>query len=129
MRAMVGVYVLIPDESRCQLFISSVSPLETLFFPDAVIGPPSGGKGKDASFGETNESIMAAESLSETLHAAAHPNVSVYNPGERAARERRDETEGQSASAFGNLGIWTGEDERFAYVSGSSGLMQRKPCG
>jgi hypothetical protein len=60
---------------------------------------------------------MAAEALSETLHAAAHPNVSLYNPGERAAREKRDEREGKSASAFGVLGIWTGEDERFAYVS------------
>ena len=60
---------------------------------------------------------MAAEALSETLHAPVLPNVSVYNPGERAARERRDETEGKSASSFGVLGIWTGEDERFAYVS------------
>jgi protein AFG1 len=60
---------------------------------------------------------MAAEALSETLHAAAHPNVSVYNPGERAAREKREAKESKTAGSFGVLGIWTGEDERFAYVS------------
>ena len=63
---------------------------------------------------------MAAEALSETLHASAHPNVSLYNPDERRERETRDRQEGGKASAVSVLGIWTGEDERFAYVSISS---------
>ena len=99
------------DESRCQIYVSAAAPLDDLFFPDALTSTQST---NDA--GETNESIMAAEALSETLHAAAHPNVSVYNPGERRAREKRDRQEAGKASAFGVLGIWTGEDERFAYV-------------
>jgi protein AFG1 len=65
---------------------------------------------------DTNESIMAAEALSETLHQASYPNISVYNPGERLAREKKEREEGKRAGAFGVLGIWTGEDERFAYV-------------
>lgn len=113
---------LIVDESRCQLVISSESPLDALFFPDAIALPESEKecKGKPAAeffdHGDSNESIMAAEALSETLHAAAHPNVSLYNPGERAAREKREAKEASTAGSFGVLGIWTGEDERFAYV-------------
>lgn len=60
----------------------------------------------------TNERIMAAEALSETLHEPALPNVSVYNPMTRVQREK----EASRGGAFGVLGIWTGEDERFAYV-------------
>ena len=77
-----------------------------MFFPDALAPSDS----------QDNASIMAAEALSESLQAPSHPNVSVYNPGERAAREKREESGGKAASAFGVLGIWTGEDERFAYV-------------
>ena len=64
-----------------------------------------------------NHDVLAAEALSESLHASGLPNVSLYNPGERAAREKREAIAGQAASAFQVLGIWTGEDERFAYVS------------
>ena len=103
--------LIFPDESRCQVYISSAAPLDDLFFPDAIASTRTADGG-----GDSNESIMAAEALSETLHAAAHPNVSVYNPGERQAREKRESQDAGKASAFGVLGIWTGEDERFAYV-------------
>jgi hypothetical protein len=94
------------DEARCQVFVQAETDVETLFFPDAV----------DSTY-DTNDSIMAAEALSETLHTAARPNVSSYNPSEGATREKREETESKAAGAFGVLGIFTGEDERFAYVS------------
>jgi len=51
------------------------------------------------------------------LQAPSRPNVSLYNPGERVEREKREEVAGKVVSAFAVLGIWTGEDERFAYVS------------
>lgn len=112
------------DEARCQVYISASSPVSTLFFPDAMTLPSidSADLPTTSSFdrGDTNESIMAAEALSETLHTAAHPNISIYNPGERQAREKRELKETKGASSFGVLGIWTGEDERFAYVSLSS---------
>ncbi len=94
------------DESRCQVMIRAQSPLEAMFFPDALELPTD----------EIDDSL-AAEALSEALQAPTRPNVSLYNPGERAARENREEVAGKAASVFGVLGIWTGEDERFAYVS------------
>ena len=118
---MIGVGSLTEDEARCQLSLSASVPVDGIFFPDAVTSEDTkrGSIPTTGSFdhGDTNESIMAAEALSETLHVAAHPNVSLYNPGERAAREKREEFGSKGASAFGVLGIWTGEDERFAYVS------------
>ncbi|ORX37709.1 AFG1-like ATPase-domain-containing protein [Kockovaella imperatae] len=101
-------------ESRCQLYIMAETPLDQLFFPDAVSAQAPGA--------DSNDAIMAAEALSETLHASAHPNVSVYNAGEREARDKRDVQEGEKASAFSVLGIWTGEDERFAYKRAVSRL-------
>jgi protein AFG1 len=98
------------DESRCQVHLRAQSPLSDLFFPDAI---PSSTSSAEA---DSNESIMAAEALSESLHQPSHPNISVYNPGERLIRERKEEVEGKRAGAFSVLGIWTGEDERFAYV-------------
>lgn len=84
-----------------------------MFFPDALTG---GIKDDD------NESIMAAEALSETLHAPLRPNVSVYNPTTSAQQSRREAHEARQdpagTSSFSVLSIFTGEDERFAYVSG-----------
>ena len=94
------------DEARCQIVVRAQAPLEAMFFPDALDLPSS-----------ENLDSLAAEALSEALQAPTRPNVSLYNPSERAAREKREEVAGQAASAFGVLGIWTGEDERFAYVS------------
>lgn len=108
------------DESRCQLFISSQTSLDEIFFPDAVASTAGDSRvptPERFDQGDTNESIMAAEALSETLHEAPRPNVSVYNPFEREAREKKEVKGAKVASSFGVLGIWTGEDERFAYVS------------
>jgi protein AFG1 len=93
------------------------TPLSELFFPDAL--KPSLDPEHE---GDSNAEIMAAEALSETLHQPSFPNVSVYNPGERLAREKKEESEGKLAGSFGVLGIWTGEDERFAYVSPAGSL-------
>lgn len=81
---------------------------ETMFFPDALTTTAQG-------MADDNDSIMAAEALSETLHAAPRPNVSVYNPTTGTQRERRAEAANR-ANSFSVLGIFTGEDERFAYV-------------
>lgn len=108
------------DESRCQLFVSSATTLDEIFFPDAVTATAGDTRiptPERFDLGDTNESIMAAEALSETLHAAPRPNVSVYNPFESQTRERKEAAGAKGASSFGVLGIWTGEDERFAYVS------------
>jgi protein AFG1 len=79
---------------------------ETMFFPDALATTAPGT--------DDNDSIMAAEALSETLHAAPRPNVSVYNPTTGAQRERAEVS--NRANSFSVLSIFTGEDERFAYV-------------
>lgn len=101
-------------ESRCQVYIRASVPIDELFFPDAATGA---GDETDA---------LAAEAMSETLHLPAMPNVSVYNPFEREAREKREAKEGKRAGAFSVLGIWTGEDERFAYVSVFVLITQRE---
>jgi protein AFG1 len=77
-----------------------------MFFPDAL-----------DTVSSEHDDVLAAEALSESLQAPSRPNVSLYNPGERFEREKREEVAGKVASAFAVLGIWTGEDERFAYVS------------
>lgn len=57
---------------------------------------------------------MAAEALSETLHAPTRPNISTYS--ERAAEKRERGDREDRGGVWGKLGIFTGEDERFAYV-------------
>lgn len=78
-----------------------------MFFPDALDLP-------DPTGYESNESIMAAESLSETLQAPLRPNISLYNPLMGDKRERADRE--HRGSVWSRTGIFTGEDERFAYV-------------
>lgn len=98
------------DEARCQIFIRAESPLANLFFPDALSVPPSS---YPTGF-ESNEAIMAAEALSETLHAPVRPNISLYDETSTEKRESGDRED--RGGVWGNLGIFTGEDERFAYV-------------
>ena len=120
------------DESRCQLHVRAAAPPEALFFPDALALPASeqGGGGAGHIDPADSAAQIQAEALSETLHAPVRPNVSVYNysPAEQTSGRnaslggdesdvtRRDATRGQ-VGAFSVLGIFTGEDERFAYVS------------
>lgn len=97
------------DESRCQLFIRAAALPEELFFPDALDLPANQLEGDQ----------ILAEALSETLHAPARPNVSVYNYSPN--QEPVDANKGK-VGAFSVLSIFTGEDERFAYVSNRSKL-------
>lgn len=101
------------DEARCQIFVRAASPLSTLFFPDALSIPSSSSASQSAGF-ESNEAIMAAEALSETLHAPTRPNISSYDDRQAEKRERGDRED--RGGVWGKLGIFTGEDERFAYV-------------
>jgi protein AFG1 len=89
------------DESRCQVYVRAAAPPEELFFPDAV----------DQQNHNDSDQILA-EGLSETLMAPARPNVSVYN-----YTPSQDPDAVKKVGAFSNLSIFTGEDERFAYVS------------
>lgn len=57
---------------------------------------------------------MAAEALSETLHAPTRPNISLYDDKSTESREKGDRED--RGGVWGKLGIFTGEDERFAYV-------------
>jgi protein AFG1 len=120
------------DESRCKVVINAEAQPEDLFFPDALE------IGDDAS----NETIMSQEAISDALIAPFRPNISSYNA---QTTHRLDTGEGQHAAtkgeaagdasrmfaqkakaphpseetsaAFKSLSIFTGEDERFAYVS------------
>lgn len=89
----------------------AAAPLATLFFPDALAVPESS---YPAGF-ESNEAIMAAEALSETLHAPTRPNISLYD--DKVAEKRETGDREDRGGVWGKLGIFTGEDERFAYVS------------
>jgi protein AFG1 len=122
--------LITPDEARCQIFIRAEAPLATLFFPDALAVPTS----SYPSGFESNEAIMAAEALSETLHAPTRPNISLYDDKSTESREKGDRED--RGGVWGKLGIFTGEDERFAYVrtilfirSRTVKLISRKePC-
>lgn len=91
------------------MHICAAAPPEDLFFPDALQAQP-----------QDNDQILA-EALSETLHAPTRPNVSVYNysPAQTVTTPARQESGDASrgkVGAFSVLSIFTGEDERFAYV-------------
>lgn len=104
------------DESRCQVVITGEATPETMFFPDAFDGAETSSATNHKSFFDdsTNDNLMAAEALSETLHEPARPNVSVYNPTTPAAEKKKESR--NATGAFSVLSIFTGEDERFAYV-------------
>nr|XP_019043548.1 AFG1-family ATPase [Kwoniella bestiolae CBS 10118]OCF22478.1 AFG1-family ATPase [Kwoniella bestiolae CBS 10118] len=105
-------------ESRCQVYIRSPATTSTLFFPDAL-------ELNESEVDEmTNERIMEAESLSETLATPYRPNVSLYNTASPAKKEKARLEEKKSGSSFSVLGIWTGEDERFAYKRAVSRLTE-----
>ncbi|OCF33532.1 AFG1-family ATPase [Kwoniella heveanensis BCC8398] len=105
-------------ESKCQLHIRSPSTPSTLFFPDAL-------ELQENEVDEmTNQRIMEAEALSETVSAPYRPNVSVYNTTTPAKREKARAEEKKAGSSFSVLGIWTGEDEKFAYKRAVSRLIE-----
>jgi protein AFG1 len=86
----------------------AAAPPEELFFPDATDQPQ-------------DQDQILAEGITETLQAPARPNVSVYN-----YTPTQDDTV-KKPGAFSNLSIFTGEDERFAYVSKISlGLIETR---
>lgn len=111
-----------PDESRCQLYVRAAERPEHLFFPDAL--DPA----LDPEHHQHREmDALEAEALSETLAAQPRANVSVYNPKTRIEREKLDRAD--LGSSFAVMGIFTGEDERFAYVSvGSARYVCRSSC-
>ncbi|KAL7425111.1 hypothetical protein Q5752_000799 [Cryptotrichosporon argae] len=135
-------------EARCQLFVRSSTTLDALFFPDAVRGPgprPSGALAADSDSGHHTGALDAlaaspadaadahtddplfSEALSETLQLPALPNVSLYDARTRAQRlaeEARDAGAGGRGArrAVADLGIYTGEDERFAFRRATSRL-------
>lgn len=92
-------------EARCKVVIRAEAKPEHLFFPDAL----------DPSIDPEHHDLLAAEALSESLGAQPRANVSFYNPKTRAEREAQDRAD--LGSSFAVMSIFTGEDERFAYVS------------
>ncbi|WVQ79180.1 hypothetical protein IAT38_001276 [Cryptococcus sp. DSM 104549] len=105
-------------ESKCQLYLRSPSTPTTLFFPDAL--------SLSASEEEemTNERIMSAESLHTAISEPYRPNTTLYNSLTPAQREREKIEEKRSGTSFSVLGIWTGEDEKFAYKRAVSRLVE-----
>ena len=111
--------VLTSDESRCKIVFRAAASPEHLFFPDAL----------DPSIDPEHHDLLEAEALSESLGAQPRANVSVYNPTTRAERERLDRAD--LGSSFAVMSIFTGEDERFAYVSTlfvHSDKFRNAPC-
>lgn len=107
-------------ESKCKIIISSEATPRDLFFPDAI---------EEAE--DNNDSIMAQESVSEAMNEPARPNVSSYSsqPTGDASRmfKRRDKPahpSEETTASFKALGIFTGEDERFAYKRAVSRLIE-----
>lgn len=92
-------------EARCKIVIRAEATPEHLFFPDAL----------DPTIDPEHHDLLAAEALSESLAAQPRANVSFYNPKTRVERERLDRAD--LGSSFSVMSIYTGEDERFAYVS------------
>lgn len=92
-------------EARCKVVVRAQATPEHLFFPDAL----------DPSIDPEHHDLLAAEALSESLAAQPRANVSFYNPKTRAEREKFDRAD--LGSSFSVMSIFTGEDERFAYVS------------
>ncbi|OWZ77983.1 AFG1-family ATPase [Cryptococcus neoformans Bt85] len=105
-------------ESRCQVFLRSPSTPSTLFFPDAL----SLSSQEEETL--TNERMMSAESLSATIQVPYRPNVSYYNNLSPAQRDREATEEKRKGTSFSVLGIWTGEDEKFAYKRAVSRLIE-----
>lgn len=111
-----------PDESKCKLIVSAEAGPESIFFPDAL----------DEAAREDNEHMMSQEALSAAVAEPYRPNVSVYTDQQQQQQHARDR-QGDAARmfqkrekshpseettpAFKTLSIFTGEDERFAYVS------------
>ncbi|WRT69692.1 uncharacterized protein IL334_006682 [Kwoniella shivajii] len=105
-------------ESRCQIHVRSSATSSTLFFPDAL-------ELRESEVDDmTNERIMAAESLSETVSAPYRPNTSLYNATTPTQREKEKLEDKRKANSFSVLGIWTGEDEKFAYKRAVSRLVE-----
>lgn len=96
---------LTTDEARCKSVFRAAAKPEHLFFPDAL----------DPSLDPEHHDVLAAESLSESLGAQPRANVSYYNPKTRVEHEKQDRAD--RGSSFSVMSIFTGEDERFAYVS------------
>nr|KIR46773.1 AFG1-family ATPase [Cryptococcus bacillisporus CA1280] len=105
-------------ESRCQIFLRSTTTPSTLFFPDAL------NLSSQEEETLTNERMMSAESLSATIQVPYRPNVSYYNNLSPAQRDREATEEKRKGTSFSVLGIWTGEDEKFAYKRAVSRLIE-----
>ncbi|WVO23098.1 uncharacterized protein IAS62_004443 [Cryptococcus decagattii] len=105
-------------ESRCQIFLRSATTPSTLFFPDAL------NLSSQEEETLTNERMMSAESLSATIQVPYRPNISYYNNLSPAQRDREVTEEKRKGTSFSVLGIWTGEDEKFAYKRAVSRLIE-----
>ncbi|TYJ52950.1 hypothetical protein B9479_006419 [Cryptococcus floricola] len=105
-------------ESRCQLHLRTPASPFDLFFPDALA------LSSEEQEALTNERMMSAEALSATLQVPYRPNVSYYN-NLTSSQQNRENTEAKKkGSSFSVLGIWTGEDEKFAYKRAVSRLIE-----
>ncbi len=103
-------------ESRCKVIVSAEAIPENIFFPDAV-----------ESAIEDNESIMAAEALSDAVSAPFRPNVSAYQEQGDAGRmmKRREKPahpSEETTAAFKSLSIFTGMCAGAPHIPASSEL-------
>jgi hypothetical protein len=98
-------------EHRTHLHVLSTVPLSDLFFPDA----------SSSSSGPSLIESLEEEALSEMLKEVdepTRPNVSVYAVREK--RQRKEEVVAKMKERgerdFRELSIYSGEDEKFAFV-------------
>ena len=106
-------------ESRTRIHIHALVPLKDLFFADASEGDV------------VERDSLEEEALSEMekeMDEPTRPNVALYEYQElkKKVEEKKKGAgaKGQGGGTFANLAIFTGEDERFAFVSRCGSLTQ-----
>lgn len=110
-------------EARCKLIIRAQNPPDTLFFPEK----------KDTKTGNTDEfgNEIYSETVAEVYQdqmSPFRPNVSFYDTASNTAKYDPDQDSDfgltKKSLDFGNTGVFTGEDERFAYKRAISRLWE-----
>ncbi|ATY61950.1 mitochondrial ATPase (Afg1) [Cordyceps militaris] len=119
-------------EARCKLVVRAERSPDHLFFPEPPKKPTSA-SGDTAEDGDATYSETIAEVYQDQM-APFRPNISYYDTKSATARYDPDQDsdfglekqqqQQQSGVNFGNVGAFTGEDERFAYKRAASRLWE-----
>jgi predicted ATPase len=114
-------------EARCKLIIRAQSAPDDLFFPESP-SQASHEPNQDASDGiDATYSETIAEVYQDQM-SPFRPNVSYYDTKSSTSKYNPDQDSDfglqEKSIDFGNTGVFTGEDERFAYKRATSRLWE-----